>query len=412
MAVRAVVVALALLVAACGEGGQSVASGDVVDASTTTTLLGDEVRAEALGEGSWQGARTSPDPKLVVIAIIGAAPYQPRNPCTADYSAVAIETSKEVRIRFVSRSPSWTSAPGVNGCHSIGYSRMIEVRLRVPLGDRALVEAQFDRQQPVFDGSRLYVPTWLPRGMSLVAEQPGYPDHERARYWQRTWAATRPDEPDWDGSCVAGQPPVTLTQGPADLVDRHPVANATVGEPTSVGGTAATYRSNERGDMSELRWVQDGVGLVLSTHLGCDRDTPMRRSTLMRIAESLKVEPPTSDEGESPIADPTTTTSEAAPSSADEDGRPPPHKEFVVGSTHYVDVDLECQAFELFGVWTLADGDTSSWQPPGERHEGGMFTIEEPGRGRFVGDAEGRKTAVFERLDEDEVPTCTPVPRA
>lgn len=406
--------ALALLMAACREGGQSVASGDVVvDPSTTTTLPGDEVRAEALGEGSWQGARTSPDPKLVVIAIIGAAPYRPRNPCTADYSAVAIETPEEVRIRFISRSPSWASAPGVNGCHSIGYTRMIEVRLRDPLGDRALVEAQFDRQQPVFDGSRLYVPTWLPSGMRLVAEQPGYPDHERARYWQRTWAAARADEPDRDGSCVAGPPPVTLTQGPLDLVDRHPVADATVDEPTSVGGTAATYRSNERGDMAELRWVQDGAGLVLSTHLGCDRDTPMPRSTLMRIAESLKVESPTAaDEGESPRADPVTTTSVATPTPAEEGGPPPPQTELVVGLTHYVDVDLECQSFELFGIWTLADGNTSSWQPPGERHEGGIFTIERPGRGRFVGDAEGRKTAVFERLDGDEVPTCTPVPRA
>lgn len=82
-----------------------------------------------------------------------------------------------------------------------------------------------------------------------------------------------------------------------------------------------------------------------------------------------------------------------------------------VGTTHYVDVDLECQAFELGGIWVLVGGDTSTWQPPGERHEGGMFTIESPGRGRFVGDASGVKTATFERTHDDGDPPCVPLPR-
>ncbi|MFP5321507.1 MAG: hypothetical protein ACLGIC_06630 [Acidimicrobiia bacterium] len=75
---------------------------------------------------------------------------------------------------------------------------------------------------------------------------------------------------------------------------------------------------------------------------------------------------------EVPSSVPTTSTTAPAGPAA------PPDLE--VGTSHTVDVDLECQAFELGGAtWVLVDGDTSTWQPPGERHEGGTFTIEAPG---------------------------------
>lgn len=108
------------------------------------------------------------------------------------------------------------------------------------------------------------------------------------------------------------------------------------------------------------------------------------------------------DETEATGSTSTSTTTSTAP---------PGPPSLDVGTTHYVDVDLECQAFELGGIWVLAEGDTSTWQPPGERHEGGMFTIESPGRGRFVGDAQGQKTATFERVDDAVDPPCVPLPR-
>jgi hypothetical protein len=82
-----------------------------------------------------------------------------------------------------------------------------------------------------------------------------------------------------------------------------------------------------------------------------------------------------------------------------------------VGSSHYVDVDLACQEFELAGVWVLVEGDTTTWQPPGERHEGGTFTVERPGYGRFAGNANGDRTATFRLLTPNEPPACIPVPR-
>lgn len=94
-----------------------------------------------------------------------------------------------------------------------------------------------------------------------------------------------------------------------------------------------------------------------------------------------------------------TTTSPAAPMALN------------VGSSHYVDVDLACQAFELAGVWVLVVVDTTTWQPPGERHDGGKFTVERPGYGRFVGNSNGDKTATFRLLTPNEPPACSPVPR-
>ena len=103
--------------------------------------------------------------------------------------------------------------------------------------------------------------------------------------------------------------------------------------------------------------------------------------------------------------DPTTTIVSAA------ETNPAEPMVLDVGSSHYVDVDLECQAFELAGTWVLVEGDTTTWQPPGERHEGGMFTVERPGHGRFIGNASGDKTATFRLLPSDEPPACIPVPR-
>jgi len=102
----------------------------------------------------------------------------------------------------------------------------------------------------------------------------------------------------------------------------------------------------------------------------------------------------------------TSTTSTMAPEPE------PGADDLAVGTSRYVDVDLECLAFVLgSGTWVLVDGDLSTWQLPGERHEGGTFTIEAPGRGRFVGDAAETKVATFERLPEGADPECRPRPR-
>jgi hypothetical protein len=88
-------------------------------------------------------------------------------------------------------------------------------------------------------------------------------------------------------------------------------------------------------------------------------------------------------------------------------------EEPAVGVGYYVDVDTTCEAFELGGtVWILDEGDVSDWADPGERHEGGTFTLDAADHGTFVGDHQGMLTATFRRpaVNEDRG-TCTPLPR-
>ena len=82
-----------------------------------------------------------------------------------------------------------------------------------------------------------------------------------------------------------------------------------------------------------------------------------------------------------------------------------------IGVGYSVDVDLDCEAFELGGTWVLVDGDVRSWQPAGERHEGGTLTLDSATTGTFRGDAQGTKVATFRVLGVDEQPDCRPVPR-
>lgn len=103
-----------------------------------------------------------------------------------------------------------------------------------------------------------------------------------------------------------------------------------------------------------------------------------------------------------PAVDPTTSSSQ--PASDTIDG--------VESLSVYVDVDLECRAFRLDGaIWVMTDGDPSSWQPPGERHEGGTFVLDSPTTGTFSGDYAGTKVARFRRLSDGESPMCEPLPR-
>ena len=57
------------------------------------------------------------------------------------------------------------------------------------------------------------------------------------------------------------------------------------------------------------------------------------------------------------------------------------------------------------------DEDVAGWADPGERHEGGIFTLDAEDHGTFVGDAAGTLTAEFRALGPAEDIFCTPEPR-
>ena len=53
----------------------------------------------------------------------------------------------------------------------------------------------------------------------------------------------------------------------------------------------------------------------------------------------------------------------------------------------------------------------AGWADPGERHEGGTFTLDAVDQGTFVGDAAGTLAAEFRPLGPAEDYSCTPEPR-
>jgi hypothetical protein len=86
----------------------------------------------------------------------------------------------------------------------------------------------------------------------------------------------------------------------------------------------------------------------------------------------------------------------------------------IGGKGYYVDVDVECAggSFALGGrIWITDDEDVGGWADPGERHEGGTFTLDAEDHGTFVGDASGTLVAGFRTLGPAEDIFCTPEPR-
>ena len=86
----------------------------------------------------------------------------------------------------------------------------------------------------------------------------------------------------------------------------------------------------------------------------------------------------------------------------------------IGGEGYYVDIDVECGggSFELGGrIWVTDDPEVAGWADPGERHEGGTFTLDAEDHGTFVGDAAGTLVAEFRTLGPAGSRT-SPAPRS
>src|SRR3954471_9334419 len=191
---------------------------------------------DALGPGSWSGARTSRDGKQVVISLVGGSTYNAGDYCTVAYQARVTESDAEVHVRIQGTSPV---ATGNAGCASVGYARRVVLLLGTPLGSRTLVEDQFERRQPVFNGAELAEPTSLPPGWEFQFEGPGYPDPELSTYWSRTWG--KPPPPPAGGTCTPSASPVMLTQGTPDLIERYPTNGERAVATEDVHGQPAVF---------------------------------------------------------------------------------------------------------------------------------------------------------------------------
>ena len=252
-----------------------------VVALLVTACSGAHAASDPLGRGSWSGARTTRDPKVVLITFVGGAPYRRGEPCTVRYRATTRETTTKVEVRF-------TATPGKGGtatCTAVGYFRSVRVRLVRPLGGRAVVEAAFDRTQPVFDGSHLLRPTWLPRRYRLQYET------GREDTWTRTWGVPIPKEAATSNRCVPSRPTLELTEGPAAMLTNWRANELTVDGNRPVRKTTGTlYRASD-GHGLRLNWSEGDRGYSLATAARCVDDTPITEAQFLRIAAGLRPKP-------------------------------------------------------------------------------------------------------------------------
>lgn len=96
--------------------------------------------------GSPTAVLASADGRELTLQLVGAAPYDGDNPCSASYRAVVKETDDEVRLRILEQRPRWQ---GVLICTGVGYQRTVVAALDDPIGARDLVVGPDERTTPV-----------------------------------------------------------------------------------------------------------------------------------------------------------------------------------------------------------------------------------------------------------------------
>ena len=185
------------------------------------------------------------------------------------------------------------------------------------------------------------------------------------------------------------------------LTQEVPAGPVVVRAEVSIGAGPPPLPPDLEGDLPCVLEVEVAPGETVAVEVLFDEVG----DCLQRLAEPTAA----STTSQAPTTTMPLTTTSVAPATQGPTTTAPAARSVGVG--YHVDVDLECLAFELSGIWVLVDGDPRSWQPAGERHEGGTFTLDSPSTGTFVGDAAGTKTATFRLLPDGEAPNCLPMPR-
>ena len=271
---RRTLLVLTLFLPACmGDAADTKMS--AVAPSTSTPPAVEEVEdTEPFGLGSWSAARTvAGKPNELLVFVVGGPKYEADDPCSVRYEPRVTETADEVALSFAAFSPKTTSN---FGCDDMGHFRTIPVTLQSPLGSRRLRDVQFKRVQPVWDGNRLYEPTWLPDGFKLLTEDS---DHDKLAYWIRTYAAERSIV---DGACAPGPQSLEVFQSAPKLLQPYPGARE-----VQVRGTRGQFEGSEP-DGKTLSWNEAGQGFQVGSRAGCAGDPPTADEVLLRFAEGLR----------------------------------------------------------------------------------------------------------------------------
>jgi hypothetical protein len=247
-------------------------------ASTDLVPGADVVMDDPLVPGAWTGARTSRDGLSLSLFFVGAAEYEPGQPCTMRYVPVVHETAAEVAV--VMRGEHPPAANDTTVCPAIGYERSVTVDLAQPFGTRTLVA--LGQARGVLDGSTLAEPQWMPDGWQPDPESPGLLDPDGTT-WRRSW------RPAGDTSCALGTSGLALLEGAPDAVSRsNPPADQTVTGSHDINGTTATETVQTNRNITRLAWTVGDRSYVLSSAPACDGDDPPSLDIMLAFARGLQ----------------------------------------------------------------------------------------------------------------------------
>lgn len=246
--------------------------------STALVRQADVLVDDPLVPSAWNGARTSRDGLSLSLFFVGAADYEPGQPCTMRYIPVVNETAREVEIALRGEHPPANDEAMI--CPDIGHLRSVTVDLAHPFGDRTLVT--LGRVRRVFDGSTLAEPQWLPDGWQAAGESPGPLDGDGTT-WIRSWAPPR------NSPCPPGPSGLALLEGSPDAVSRwNPPDVQTVTGSHDINGTTATETvQGNRNDTTRLAWTVGDRSYVVSLATACDGDQPPSLDTMLAFARGL-----------------------------------------------------------------------------------------------------------------------------
>jgi hypothetical protein len=209
-----------------------------------------------------------------LINLLGAAPFEAGDPCTAEYSATAEETAEQVSVVITGVRPS-----GSFECRAVGYLRSVTLDLVEPLGERRLLA--LGQVRNVFDGADLATVGWMPASWMLRDE-----GSAGMSAWSRTW---RPDRPtDQSEICTPGAPGLTLVEQPTGAPD--PWQPEPGSEPVSehdVNGATAVLSSVPDRNVSTLAWTIDGRSFELRTAQICQGDPDVDVNTFITVARGI-----------------------------------------------------------------------------------------------------------------------------
>lgn len=235
---------------------------------SATTVIND------VPAGAWASARTNTNGRQVLVQIIGAAPFEAGDACTAEYSATAEETAEQVTVAITGVRPS-----GSYECPDIGYVRSLTVDLAEPLGDRRLLA--LGQVRNVFDGADLATVAWIPATWSLREE-----GASGTSGWFRTWSPDRPAGQ--TNICTPSDPGLTLFEQPADAPDpwQPDLGAERIGD-YDVNGINAVLTSVPGRNLSRLAWTIDGRSFEVRTAQACQGDPDVDVDTFLTLARGI-----------------------------------------------------------------------------------------------------------------------------